>query len=270
MMGVTFLALLLTQIDKILLSKFLPLSEYGYYVMAGVVASGLNMVITPITQAFYPRLVELSELQDRAMLNYTYHKGAQLVSVVAGSVALVIILFAETFLRVWSQDPDLAQRTATLLRVLMLGTLLNGLMHMPYMAQLAHGWTSLSVRINIVAVAVIVPGLLWVVPRFGAEGAAWVWVSLNAGYVLLGIHFMFRRILVTEKWRWYLQDVLVPLLVAAAVAGILAANWPFGGSNFADMTLLVLAAAVTLTSAVLSASALRQPLQRKIKSMIVK
>lgn len=76
-------------------------------------------------------------------------------------------------------------------------------MWIPYQTQLAHGWTSLTVRINIVAVAIIVPAILWATPRYGAEGAAWVWVALNTSYLLVGIHFMYRRILTREKWRWY-------------------------------------------------------------------
>jgi len=225
MIGITFLALLLTQVDKVLLAKLLPLKDYGYYMLAAGVAGGVYVVITPIAQAFYPRLCELHARNDQAALIDTYHKGAQLVSVFGGSVAIVVILFAETFLRLWTQDPDLAQRTATLLCLLMLGNLLNGLMCIPYQTQLAHGWTSLAVRTNIVAVAVIVPAILWATPRFGAEGAAWVWVILNAGYCLISIHFMYRRILITEKWRWYLQDVIVPLIAGIAAVSILALLW---------------------------------------------
>ena len=58
--------------------------------------------------------------------------------------------------------------------LLALGNLLNGLMHLPYYAQLAHGWTGLSIRINIVAVLIIVPAILWATPIYDAEGAAWV------------------------------------------------------------------------------------------------
>lgn len=261
MVGITFLALLLMQVDKIILSKMLSLSEFGYYTLATVVSGALFMVITPITQAFYPRLCELHARNDQARLIDTYHKGAQLVSVFGGSVAIVIILFAETFLRVWTQDIEVAQRTATLLSLLMLGNLLNGLMWIPYQTQLAHGWTRLAMRINIVAVAVIVPAIFWVTPQFGAEGAAWVWVSLNAGYVFIGIHFMYRRILRSEKWRWYTQDVFLPLLVGIAAASALSILWSAESTNLSDTILLALAATITLTATLFSASIPRQFLQ---------
>ena len=41
MLGITFLALLLTQIDKVLLSKLISLESYGYYTLAATVAGSL-------------------------------------------------------------------------------------------------------------------------------------------------------------------------------------------------------------------------------------
>ena len=41
MLGITFLALLLTQVDKVLLSKLLSLTDYGYYTLAAAVAGAV-------------------------------------------------------------------------------------------------------------------------------------------------------------------------------------------------------------------------------------
>jgi len=266
MIGITFLALLLTQVDKILLSKLLTLSDYGYYALAATVAAALYMLIGPITQAWYPRLCELHARDDQRALADTYHQGAQLVSVIAGSAAVVMILFAETFLRLWTQDPELAQRVAPLLSLLMFGNLLNGLMQLPYQTQLAHGWTSLAVRINIVAVAIIVPAILWATPLYGAEGAAWVWVGLNAGYVLLGIHFMYRRILTRERWSWYRQDVLAPLGASLLAAAVLSLLWSLDPSILADLAQMMLAASMTLFAAALAANRTRRQLRQWLHS----
>jgi O-antigen/teichoic acid export membrane protein len=264
--GITLLSLLLMQVDKILLSKLLSLKEYGYYTLVAIVASGLYTIITPITQSFYPRLCELHACNDQVGLINTYHKGAQLISVFAGSVAIVIIVFGETFLRLWTQDPELVQRTKTLLSLLMLGNLLNGLMWIPYQTQLAHGWTELAIRINIIAIAIIIPAILWVTPRFGAEGAAWVWVSLNAGYVLIGVHFMYQRILVTEKWRWYIKDALIPLLTGIAVASVLSLLWSAQKNTLNDIVLLTSAASSTFVVMLYSTSTTRQLLKQIVKS----
>jgi O-antigen/teichoic acid export membrane protein len=216
---ITFLALLLTQIDKILLSRLLPLSEFGFYALAATASSALYLLVLPITQAFYPKFCELHARGDTATLTESFHTGAQLVSITAGSAAVILILFPETILNLWTQDQQLADRTAPLLRLLALGNLFNGLMYIPYQAQLAHGWTSLAIYINIVALVFIIPAMLWTVPHYGAEGAAWIWVVLNSSYVLIAINFMYQRILTRERWRWYWQDVFKPLAAVLVVAG---------------------------------------------------
>ena len=45
---------------------------------------------------------------------------------------------------------------------LAVGNFLNGLVYVPYQLQLAHGWTGLTLRINVFAVALLVPTILWV------------------------------------------------------------------------------------------------------------
>ena len=111
----------------------------------------------------------------------------------------------------WSGNADLSKHTAPILSALVLGTFLNGLMWMPYQLQLAYGWTGLALRVNIVAVIVLIPAIFWVVPRFGAVGAARIWVALNATYIVVAVQLMHRRLIPAEKWRWYFADLLLPV-----------------------------------------------------------
>jgi O-antigen/teichoic acid export membrane protein len=265
MMGITFLALLLTQIDKILLSRLLPLSDYGYYTVATIVAGALHMLTGPIVQAWVPRLVELHAQDNQVELISKYHQGAQLVSVILGSAALIMVVFSETILQLWTHDAELSSRSATLLSLLALGNLLNGLMWIPYQTQLVYGWTSLATVVNIISVAIIVPAILWATPRYGAEGAAWVWVSLNAGYALIGVQFMYRKILMTEKWQWYLQDLLQPLLVASSIATFFAWAMPSDLAYTNKLAWLLGASAFTLMTTAFAASQVRRSLFVQIR-----
>ena len=143
---------------------------------------------------------------------------AQLVTVTAGSCSVFIIVFGQPFLRLCFQDDQLAASTSNLLRLPVAGNLINGLMYVPYQAQLAFGWTRLAFNINICAVMLIVPAILVVPPRYGATGAAWVWSILNLGYLLIAARLVFTRILKNQKSNWYFQDVIKPLLACTSLA----------------------------------------------------
>ncbi len=268
MAGINILTLLLTQVDKILLSRLLKLSEFGYYTLAAVAAGALYMLIGPIIQAWFPRLSALHASGNTASLIKTYHQGAQLVSVVMGSAAVVLIVFAEPILHLWTHDADLSRRTATLVILLALGNLFNGLMWVPYLTQLAYGWTGLTVRTNIVAVLLIVPALFWITPHYGAVGAAWVWVSLNAGYVLISIHFMYRKILTAEKWCWYKQDILQPILSATMMALLIHSAVPSTVTVVEQLAILALTFSLTLAAAVAAAHLVRQQIRLLISPLL--
>ncbi len=219
----TLLVLLLTQVDKLLLSKLVSLEDFGYYALAASVSGALYFLISPVATAASPRMAELvTQGQERLIID-TYHGASQWLAVILIPAALVMASFAQPLLLTWTGNVGLALRAAPLLSLLALGTLCNGLMNVPYVTQLAYGWSGFAVRVNIVAVCLIVPAILWSVPRFGAIGAAWAWLALNAGYVLVSVHFMHVRLLRGEKWRWFRDAVIQPLGVGVVV--VLALRW---------------------------------------------
>jgi O-antigen/teichoic acid export membrane protein len=263
--AITLLSLLLTQIDKILLSRLLTLEAFGYYALAGVVASSLTMLAAPICAAIYPRFTELVTIGDEAALSALYHQGAQMVTVLTGSAALVLMLFGFRALRLWTGNPALAQKAAPLVAVLALGTMLYTWMFIPYWMQLAHGWTSLTIKFNIVMVSLVVPAILLVVPAFGAIGAAWVWVALNAGCLLFEIPLMHRRLLPAEKWRWYGRDVAAPLAAAMATAFLCRWAMPHDLGKLGEFSVLLFTSICVLIASAAAAPIVRHQLTRYVR-----
>jgi O-antigen/teichoic acid export membrane protein len=214
MIGINVLAVLQTQVDKLLLSRLIPLDQFGYYMLATSVCVLIYALVAPVTQALSPPIVAAATRGDAAAEAHLYHGGAQLITVVVAPVVFLLVGFGHDALFVWTGDAHLADTVAPLLALLALGTMLNGLMQLPYFTMIAHGWTRLSLVSNVVAVAVLVPLLLLVVPVYGGRGAALVWIALNLGYVLLQAPLLHRRVLRGEMWRWYGHDLVLPMAAA--------------------------------------------------------
>lgn len=221
MAATTLLTLLLTQVDKLLLSNLVAMEDFGYYTLAATASSGLYLLMSPIANAVSPRLTELVARSEPKTLVESYHNASQWLAVVLVPIAMVLSTFAEPVLYVWTGNSDVAGKTAPLLTLLALGTLCNGFLQVPYVAQLAHGWTGFAVRVNTIALCFIVPVILWSVPHFGAVGAAWAWLALNVGYILIGMPFMHRRLFVGEHWRWCRDAVLKPSVIGIATVLVL-------------------------------------------------
>lgn len=216
-MAVASLAVLLGNLDKVLLTRLLPLDTFGYYALAYVVAQVPLGFVMPIAQAFYPKFTQLWASRDAA-LAADYHLGSQLVAVLLCSATAFLVILGRPVLVLWLHDAHTVDRVEALVAILSVGSMLNGLMTLPYFLQLAAGWTRLTIAMNAFALCIIAPALWLLVPRFGPLAAAWCWLGLNAGYLMVTVPLMHRRLLHGQMARWYLQDILPPAASACAMA----------------------------------------------------
>lgn len=261
------LVLLLTQTDKVLLTRLLSLADYGKYTLSLAIAGGVSMAAGPIGQAMYPRLTELYARGGGRPLAKEFHRGAQLVSVVAGSACATLVAFADQAITLWTGDAALAQEVAPVVRVLALGTLLNAMMATPYYCQLASGWTSLSNIANVASTAVVIPALLWLVPAIGTIGAAAVWLGLNIGYLAIVAPISFRRVMTGEMWHWYGRDLVIPLAAAAAAAAACRALLPVIPTGGAALCIFIGSSGLVVAlTAMLAAPEVRSTLRRAIEA----
>lgn len=226
MSGTAVAAVLLTQIDKVLLSRMLSLEDFGRYTLAAVVASGLYVVITPVFNAVYPRFSALVSRGDGIGLAALYRTGTRLFCGVLFPLGLGVAWFAEDVLAVWTGDAELAGNASRIVALLALGTTLNGVMHFPYALQLAHGMVRLPLIIATVLAIAVVPLIVYLTSSYGAAGGAAAWLLVNAAYVCFGTWLTHRRLLVGIGARWLFADVGMPfavsLLVIAGGSAVLA------------------------------------------------
>lgn len=217
--GATSILAVATQhLDKVILSRLLPLEQFGFYTLAAVAAGALYRLIEPVYVVFYPRLTELVAGGDEARLAGFYHRASQFVALFVLPTAAVLAVFAPEALWLWTRDAAAVKNASLLLAILTAGTALNGLVAMPYALQLAAGWPQLSLRLNAFTLAAAAPAMWMLAGAFGAPGAASVWIVVNAFFLVVAVHFMHHRLLPGEQTRWYRQDVAMPLAAAVAVA----------------------------------------------------
>ena len=255
--AIAFFGTLLSQADKIVLSRLLSLTDFGYYTLAATLASYVRVIAQPIDQAVYPKFVQFMEEDQTVQLADLYHKSTQLSVVLMGGVAISLAVFGKVFLDLWARDPDLTNRTYPIMWIITIGMLANGLMHGPYYLQLAAGWTSLLVKTNIIMAVSLIPLIWFVTNRYGAIGAAFTWLLVNGIYLLVVVQFMHRRLLVKEKRAWYVNDVALPLLCALCVACAFRALAPSSLGYLAGLITLACGTSLTLLAACLSAKRIR-------------
>lgn len=214
MLGMAVVSTLLTQTDKLAVSKMLSLEILGYYTIAGALASVPLMLASPIVSAVFPRLTGLVALEDRNSLVRLYHRTCELVAVAIIPAGVAIALFARDFIFAWTGSAITAQRAGLVASLLLGGQLMQAVTAVPYCLALAHGNVRLNLQVGIASVVLITPLLIGLIIKYGVVGAAFSWLIMNLCTLPPYMYFLHRRFLPGEFQRWFLRSVAQPLLIA--------------------------------------------------------
>lgn len=212
---------LVTQTDKLILSGILPLAEYGYFTLAVLVASGIMVISGPVSSVIMPRMARLYAEGKHNEMIQAYRKATQLVSIIAGSVAITIAFFAEPLLYAWTGSGELAEQSAPILRLYAIGNAFLAVGAFPYYLQYAIGNLHYHLLGNTIIITVLIPSVIWAAINFGGVGAGFVWLTMNAVYFLFWVAYVHYKLEPGLHKQWLIKDCLaiyLPVILVLSVA----------------------------------------------------
>jgi O-antigen/teichoic acid export membrane protein len=206
-----------TQTDKLILSKILSLSDYGYFTLGVLVASSVTLIGGPICNAILPRMTNMEAAGDPAKVIDLYRRSTQWVMLSAGTVAIFLAIFAEEVLYVWTGNYELSIQVGPILRLYSIGNGILAAAAFPYYLQYAKGDLRLHLIGNALFVTILVPSIMWAARDYGAIGAGYMWVAINALSFVAWIPLVHNKFVKNLNFTWYSTDILritLPMIIA--------------------------------------------------------
>lgn len=268
MAGMSFIGILLTQTDKLVVSKMLSLKIFGYYTLAAVLASAPLMLANPIGLAIFPRLTGIVETGDRDTLKRFYHRSCGLVSVAVLPGALTLAAYAGNFIYAWTGSIVASQNAGTVAALLIGGQIMQAITLVPYYLALANGNVRLNLQIGISSVVIITPLLIYLIMKYGVVGAGVSWLIMNICTLPPYMYFLHRRFLPGELKQWCLRDVGLPMIAAMPI--ILLSRWliPLPSSRIMIFVLITLVWVASAAVAAFTIPELRGEFIKRTRSML--
>lgn len=99
---------LLTQLDRLVLSKVISLSDFGVFSMAVLCASGIMALSGPLTGVLGPRLTIMLERKDFEGFLKVYRASMRFSISIVFNGALTIALFSDHLMMIWCADSNVA------------------------------------------------------------------------------------------------------------------------------------------------------------------
>lgn len=233
--SISFAALvwvMMTQVDKLLLSKLLSLTDYGVFTLSVLAASGVSLIAGPLSSALLPRLARLHAQGAEDELIILYKKMTRAVVVMVAPASFLLAMFSENILFAWTGNALIAAQGKSVLSLYALGNGILAVAAFPYYLQYANGKLRLHLMGSGLFLAVFIPSLLFLTQTYGVIGAGYAWLVANIAYFLFWTPMVHERFAKGHHVQWLIHDVVAPsvtstvALLAFSVLMSVTEAWP--------------------------------------------
>ena len=220
--------ILITQLDKLILSKMLTLSDYGYFTLAVLAAGGVLITSGPISSTLMPRMAGLQAEGNQVGLISLYREATRLVVLISLPACLTLAIFAEKILWAWTGDAHAAMNAAPILRLYAVGNGFLSISAFPYYLQYAKGDLKLHILGNIFFILLLVPLLVWSTYQYGAIGSGYAWLLSNTIYFFGWVPFVHKKFVKGLHSKWLINDLGMSVAIGSIIGYFLNnfSNWP--------------------------------------------
>lgn len=203
----------LTQFDRLLMSKYLTLEEFGYFSLVVTISSGIMMLSGPVSTAILPRLTALYNSDNRNQMVELFIKATSLVSVTILPIAVMIICMPETILYFWTGNLEVASWGQEALAIYSIGSLCVVYSAFLHYIQFANGNLKYHLRYSLVSSLISIPLIYYSAVHYSIFGVATVWLLRSAIGLFFWAPFVFYKFLPGYYKKWILNGFLYYLVI---------------------------------------------------------
>lgn len=209
--------ILLTQLDKTILSSILSLSNYGYFALVVIVSTGITQLASPISQALLPRMTTLLSANKEEDMLALYRTASQVMAIIIFPLSGLIALFSSELLYAWTGDNNVAKWGGEILMWYALGNGILAISAFQYYLQYAHGKLKMHVIYSSISAFIQIPIIIYAALKFGAIGVAFTWFILRVITFFIWTPIVHNKFAPNLHWVWFMKDI-IPIFLSTAVS----------------------------------------------------
>jgi len=215
-------ATIYTQLDKLLISSLLPLSQLGYYNVAYRLMVASTLIPVTIGGSILPTMTEQFARGAHHQLTLIYNRVTQLMLYIMSGFAFGLIFWGQDVIRIWT-SAETASNAYQVLGLLSLGALLNTVTILTYQLLLATGHS--RILRNIYGYGMLPYGLCqyWLIVNMGLIGAALGLLLYSVYFIVTLLVYTSRHITHESVIPWLNRNLTVFTLLGVGIFG--AGRW---------------------------------------------
>ncbi|HFG1893056.1 TPA: lipopolysaccharide biosynthesis protein, partial [Vibrio cholerae] len=201
------------QSDKLILAKFVSSEILGYYSLAFTIASFPMIFTSAFYYYLFPKLVVLKSSNQTQRYEAEITKNSLVMMIGVTSICIYAAAYSKYVLLLFFGDEVLAKEVSEILKYLILGSLIQGILMIPYCAQLAFGRISYLVNVNVFLGVMMIAAQIYAASYLTPIDVAKCWLAYNV-VTLVVIFFNLKNITgIENKFKWIAIGTFLPILI---------------------------------------------------------
>lgn len=215
---ISLVAALNTQIDKLFISKLLPIENLGFYNISVSLSAGIYILVIPISNALQPYFTSLYSAHKRKDAENLYYRISRYINIIVFSLASILFFFPDRVILTWTGNMDLVQQTKSIIPMIAIAYSMLSLQLIPYNIAIANGYTKLNNITGIISLFVTIPGYWIVTKQYGIIGTASLFCFVQIIITIIYLVLLNKKFLDIKRIDLYLKNILKSIIISFLTA----------------------------------------------------
>lgn len=215
---ISFVALINKQLDKVIISKNLTLSELGAYNVATTLGSLTTFIPTALYVSIFPVFTKLATTGEKKQITELFTVINKVVNVILSSMIAFIAIYSSSLIDVWTGSNTYVQILGSAGVFVVLAVGLVEFQEIPYALALANGNTKYNVLVGGAFIPITFISTYYGIKYYGLLGAGVVYMSLMLLQTLFYDYLIYKKFVYDKPVVHIFTEILIPLGVALVIA----------------------------------------------------
>jgi O-antigen/teichoic acid export membrane protein len=205
-----------SDINNFLLMRWLNKVEFGHYSILFNIVMAYIMYCATVKSALFPTITRIVNSTQIPTIQKQYANHSAFISYTLIPFSIYLLIFRKSFLELWLQDTEIASYLTSSFVWIILGSLANALMIIPWTYLIAQSKTKLLITLTGVMAFLSIPLLYLLVKFYALEGASMYWLYIN----LIPLPFLIYRLskaFQADLWSQLRDIIFVPIVLSISL-----------------------------------------------------
>ncbi len=216
---IALIAAINMQLDKITISKLLPIDALGIYNLAVTLSMAIVFLVMPISVSLLPKFTSYFTsgkiVEGNKLFNFTF----SFVAIIIATTSAILAFHGPFLIYIWTGNHNLANASSSYITYSAIGSAALALQVIPFDVAVSNGNTKINTYMGTFSLLFTIPGY-WIGVKFlGPKGAALTWCISQS--ILTPIFIYFVRKIHLKKLSYsniMLRKVFMPMSLAFSIS----------------------------------------------------